>query len=410
MKNEDLPTKRMAEMVSIRTTVFLAMVSVLTPVAAQDTNAIVRVTAGNSGGTGTLVAVDADGCGYVVTCKHVTSPHQEATATFRTGYSSTGPVLGTGAAYDTAVFRIRAPDGIEPIPIATEPAEAGVNVEVFGYGGQPGPVQNIKLIRWSSPVRGYEPTGRARRILLDPLPESGDSGGPIVCEGQLVGIVSGYSHTGNGQRLHGLGAYSTPIQNLLAEVQTQYGCQPAPMISSPYGRRQPVPLPSISPIQKPDICQPPPPGPSCDERFAELRKAVADLDARIQAQLDAIETTPGPPGDVGPQGEPGAAGTPGPPGEITEEQLQQIAALVLAQMQSNPEPFRGPPGRDGQSIVIGALTDEEITRLAQRLPPIYPRWISPTDGSVIDEIPGGVSLGDKLDLRLDRKVVNATGP
>jgi len=143
-----------------------------------------------------------------------------------------------------------------------------------------------------------------------------------------------------------------------------------------------------------------------------LQQQVQDLNAEIQACVKA----PGPQGVPGPQGKKGNAA------EITPEHLQkiktEIAALVLAQMQANPEPFRGLPGKDGRdgsdgkSIVLGDLTDADIDALAKRLPPIYPQWLHPVNGSVIDEIKSGVRLGEKLKLRLDRKIVNAadSGP
>ena len=121
-----------------------------------------------------------------------------------------------------------------------------------------------------------------------------------------------------------------------------------------------------------------------------------------------MDGEPGPPGENA-VGTRGPRGEPGQDAELTEVHLQQIAALVLAQMQANPEPFRGIPGQDGvdgKSIVLGDLTDEEIRLLAKRLPPIYPQWID-NEGKTIDEIPGGVRLGQTMPLRLEAVLKNA---
>lgn len=181
------------------------------------TPAIVRVTAGDQGGTGTLIAIDDAGNGYVLTARHVTLPYRTATATFRNGYSASGPVIGTGEAYDTSVFRIQAPANVQPIPVAETAPEASERVDVFGYGGQSGPVSEIRLIHWSSPVRGYA-SHRPHNMLLDPICESGDSGGPVIYQGHVVGVMSHYAGDGYGRRTHAGVPPCTPIRNLLRAI------------------------------------------------------------------------------------------------------------------------------------------------------------------------------------------------
>ena len=159
------------------------------------------------------------------------------------------------------------------------------------------------------------------------------------------------------------------------------------------GRRQVVPpiTRGASPIQKPDL-----PVRPCDERFAELRKRIEDLDKEIRADLARLEKTPGPAGERGPAGAPGPPGEQGPPGEsanVTEAQLRAIASIVFERIQVD-------------QFNIDDLTDAEVLAFARRLPPIYPQWIDKR-GQTIDEIPGGVRLGQTMPLRLEAVLKNA---
>jgi len=187
------------------------------------TQAIVKVWCGGSGGSGTLVYAKGDE-GYVITCRHVVGGNRTATAEFRTGYKSTGPVVGRGQSYDQAVIKIRPPAGATVIPVADEPAPQGAIVHGFGYGGQYGiPIQRVRLIHWQSKLHGYKRSGDGTSLIkLDPWAQSGDSGGPVVYNGRLVGLIQGGELAGyNGRPLDTHGAYSTPIRNLLQSIAPQ---------------------------------------------------------------------------------------------------------------------------------------------------------------------------------------------
>ncbi len=67
---------------------------------------------------------------------------------------------------------------------------------------------------------------------------------------------------------------------------------------------------------------------------------LADLEQRILARLDTIQSKQGEPGAPGPQGTPGATGASGAPG------------------QDGPP---GVPGRDADAVALEQLIDEQIT-------------------------------------------------
>jgi S1-C subfamily serine protease len=179
--------------------------------------AIVRVECGLGIGTGTLVATyeqDGQQGGYVLTARHVVDDGPACVVVWQDGYRSAGLVDAKGDRYDTALIRVRPPAGSPVLPVAEEPAPQGVVVQVFGYGGQyDQPVRSLRLTQGEVKVRGYADYGNEMRIICDPWCMSGDSGGPIIFRGKVVGIISGYSEPRDTR-----GPHCTPIRNLLRTV------------------------------------------------------------------------------------------------------------------------------------------------------------------------------------------------
>ena len=93
-------------------------------------------------------------------------------------------------------------------------------------------------------------------------------------------------------------------------------------------------------------------------------------------------TKPGPKGDKGERGERGPEGPPGQDATITDDDYARIAALVVKIVRSDPS-FRGPvgprgpegpQGSPGTDADISNLSDDDLDRIAaeviKRLPPI----------------------------------------
>ena len=78
--------------------------------------------------------------------------------------------------------------------------------------------------------------------------------------------------------------------------------------------------------------------------------------------------------------------------------------------------LKGTNGTNGSDGTAGKhftdLTEDELNELGLKLPPIYPKWVTPVGRELIDEIKGGVHLGQKMkqaieiDVKLIEKIVS----
>lgn len=132
---------------------------------------------------------------------------------------------------------------------------------------------------------------------------------------------------------------------------------------------------------------------------------------RSPVQQDDRYTPPPQKGDKGDKGEKGDKGDKGDPGQDCDPNV--VVSLLIQRIKTDPELvelLKGNDGQDGANGSVIDLTDDEVNNLAKRLPPIYPMWID-DNGSVIDEIPGGVHLNQtmpmrvRIDIELIRKIV-----
>lgn len=97
---------------------------------------------------------------------------------------------------------------------------------------------------------------------------------------------------------------------------------------------------------------------------AAVRDYVARAIAPLQAKLDALpipkDGEPGPPGKDGAPGLPGKDGSPGEPGPIVG--VEEIRPLVVEEISNTlaliPKPKNGEPGRDAAQIEVAAAIDE----------------------------------------------------
>jgi S1-C subfamily serine protease len=206
-------------MKSIHPTAAFVLVLVTVSASGQDwlplADCVVRLESqqGNAiyGGTGTVVAVEDRVC-YVLTAKHVVQGLPAMQVIWRDGGESTGRVVGKGEVYDTAILSAPCAAGTRWIDVADEYPPQGASVVIFGYRGG-----SSQLIPWQTTVRGYS-REQYSRIQLEPGSGSGDSGGPIVYNGTLVGIVSGGQLDNRMRSSSTHGPYCTPIRNLLRMV------------------------------------------------------------------------------------------------------------------------------------------------------------------------------------------------
>lgn len=135
--------------------------------------AVVRVDAGRSTGSGTLIARNGNQ-GLVITCAHVVNAGMPHNVQFR-DFSSAARLVASNPTLDLAVLHCWVPEHVEPIPLATESPQPGEAVELCGFGGR----------RWGvlrTTVKGFFPhrTGVNTDIGIAHISIPGESGGPIL--------------------------------------------------------------------------------------------------------------------------------------------------------------------------------------------------------------------------------------
>lgn len=261
-----------------------------------------QVWAGRNGGSGTLVAVNSSGVGIVVTAAHVIENYRIATAIFQSGYRASGAVLAIDPPNDVAAFMITAPRYARPIPVAAENPDIGSTLEYIGF----------RYRTWLSTTSGYHRYVGSDYSLagVPSRARSGDSGGGVLHEGQLVGVVTGWI----GHREHDTGPSLRPIRTLLS------GC-------APWALRGPPPRPQQPPRADPPPIAAKPQKPPSDE-LVGLRREIEELRETIEAMRPGDDGKAGPAGQRGPKGERGPGGLAGPPGQGVK--IDILAAQIVA--------------------------------------------------------------------------------
>jgi len=257
-------------------------------------------------GGGTLVW-STGGDGIVITAEHVVGNQMYATVKWPSGYCSTGRVLGTDPDADLAAVLVTPPKNAATLPIAAKSEHPGPGdaVRMFGFAG---PTDRQRV--FAGRVLGYvnrTRCGRHHTIRVDGTVWSGDSGGPILFEDKVCGVIYGGPHR-PGRRdtrpIHG--ACGVRIREFLRRV-------------APHCLTQPAVRPGVVPVPKP-----PTPGPSQPAKpagvcvgIAAMRAELVKLRAELVAvrKLAATAKQPGPPGRAGKDGKDGAPGAQGPPGK-----------------------------------------------------------------------------------------------
>jgi hypothetical protein len=144
-------------------------------------------------GTGTLTWADAKH-GLVLTAAHIFEGQVgPITVEFPNGQVSGGRVLAIDPKLDVAALWVFAPRGIKPVPLAQGKPKVGAEVEIWGYG--PKRFRSfLAQVSLPIPVAGDEPQALvgAQGVQNKMVTIPGDSGGPMVQDGKLVGVHWGY--------------------------------------------------------------------------------------------------------------------------------------------------------------------------------------------------------------------------
>lgn len=256
---------------------------------AEHHKAAVRVINGGNQGAGSGVMVQHSGNGVVVLTNH----HVMARAWTGNGFTNecyaTATVIGDGG---TQTFRLLAADPLidvavlysedattkHAVPIAAAMPPQDAILEYVGFGG---PTTGKRAFT-AKRIQTREP------ISMEAATVSGDSGGPILYQGTLVGINYGSPSAAGSYGTHEGWSVSGPMSSkatpqTLTQILRGCGIQCEPC--------QPVPQP--------------------------------------QPQPNPIQGPPGPPGPQGPPGRDGEPGPQGPAASVSEEALEVAVSNYL---------------------------------------------------------------------------------
>ena len=229
-----------------------------------------------------------------------------ATIAWHDGRLSTATVAATDPHADLAVIRVVAPDDAVVVPVAGEGGwpEQGARVELCGYGGS-----ENRLRHWTAKVDGYAltmGTGKHQTLQVDTQTIGGDSGGPILYAGRVVGVIWGGPNCSPGGRVYPLrGTCCVRIREFLQRVCPR-SLEPCPR------RKQPAhPTPQPPPAES---VEPPAELTAIRQELAELRVALA--------RFEQAHDCPGKPGPPGPPGRPGRDA------EITDADVDRVIDAV----------------------------------------------------------------------------------
>jgi S1-C subfamily serine protease len=149
-------------------------------------------------GSGTMAAIDGKNA-LVLTAGHLFEGKVgPITVEFPDGQLSGARILAVDQKLDLAALWINAPKAIEPVPLGEHNPAVGQQVEIWGYGPQrfrsfvaqvslPLPTQDNES-RWLVAAQGV----KDKQVTVP-----GDSGGPMISQGKLVGVHWGYRGVSN---------------------------------------------------------------------------------------------------------------------------------------------------------------------------------------------------------------------
>jgi len=241
------------------------------------------------------------------------------------------PAMLVGVDYrlDVAAVVANNPPDVTPIAIAGEGEypQAGDRVHFLGHGG--GNWRHFEVT-----VKGYtsksEMSGFNTQLCTDLRPISGDSGGPIIYKGKLVGVQWGGPSTQEQPTVatESHATYSGEITRLLTQWRV------CPNGQCPQPPMRPVPSRPQPPAKPPTPSSPPPAGAAgcqckgtsackcnpkakacaCDSsKVAALELRICELEALLKSgKLKGEKGEPGPKGDAGPAGAKGDKGDAAP--------------------------------------------------------------------------------------------------
>ena len=234
-------------------------------------------------GTGVIIGELSDGRAAVLTAGHVVTGSQSVMVWWYQGQRLAATVLASrnDGMVDAALLAVRIPGPFHCAPLSDQ-VMPDVDVKIDGFPEMSTTVQTF---------RGRLSGSTISRVTV----RQGMSGGPVIYDGKIVGIIRGHYADGNRESI----CTSGPV--LCSWLRETIGYVPRCAESRP----------TQKPAVKPSPIAIAPPPPRDDDGIDRI---VAKLDA-IERRLTVIERMPIQPGERGEQGPPGERGPIGPRGE-----------------------------------------------------------------------------------------------
>lgn len=271
---------------------------------------------------GTIISTDNNRAVVVTVAHAFEGPDSPRWVQWNGGQRVPATLVGVDHQLDVAAVVASNPPDVTPIAIAGEGEypQAGDRVHFLGHGG--GNWRHFEVN-----VKGYtsrrESAGYNTQLCTDLRPIPGDSGGPIIYRGKLVGIQWGGPSTKQQPTVatESHATYSGEITRLLTQWRVcpngqcpQPPMRPVPQRPVPSRPQPPPPGPSVPPSGGAAGCQckgtnackcdPKAKACACDlSELVSLKKEIADLKVLI-----ASGSLKGEKGDPGKDGSPGTNG------------------------------------------------------------------------------------------------------
>lgn len=262
-------------------------------------------------GSGVIVGTLRDGRAALLTAGHVVSGARSVHISWYKNQWLAATVLASrdDGIVDAAILAVNIPGQWECEPIL-ETVPPTADVELWGF-----PDMSLEMRTFPGLLSG--------RTIQRVTAKQGMSGGPVIYDGKVAGIIRGHYRDGNRESI------CTPGPVLCAWLKETIGYVPTCKRDSP-------PKPAVKP--SPAAIAPPPPRDD-DGRVISMLESIDKRLRRIESMpLPTAERgEPGPPGErgpVGPRGEKGERGPAGIPADSREIAVlrSEIAAMKNARV------------------------------------------------------------------------------
>jgi len=288
----------------------------------------------------------------ILTTSHVAEKATAPAVVWFDGSRSPATVAARDPDKDCAILSVhQIPDAAVVLPVVERDATSGAAIEACGFGNP-----SLTLRHFSARISAVA----GDRVTTTAAVVTGDSGGPLIADGAVVGVILGGLNIPTQVRgdwavmRPSIACGPAPIRRLLGRV---LGGTPGPGYFRPrplalqecpqcvpYGYQRMVPLPGRTSRR---IVQGPPVIVDGGGGYQAPIPSTPPVDEPTTPPVDEPTTDPGTTPGTPPTADPGTT-------SVTID-YNQLAAIVYEKMVEHPELFRGPDGMRGEPGPAGPI-------------------------------------------------------